>query len=373
MTTNEYIRYKAAQRGLTQIDIAKAIGAKEGCDYNLYKGIVNKWFKTAQEPGKAYLLTLSEILNVSVESILRGEDSLSDVGLRPTAYAAAKSGDPYVIERLFGNSVTDVRVTTSDEYGNCFLDYVIEFRNLNALRIAIQKGYFKLYKYQQNIDLRHLCSVEPNETAEFEVAKMIVEEDDLELFKMMFDRVAPILDAKTYREKYHCAYYSIPHKLTEAILKTKSILAYLLESTPISDGEWSEYDYRISQGLVFDSQEALALVRSIPSVAASFNDLLQAAVKLQRNDVVERMLDAAVSHWKAVLEVVGEERNHFWVTSDGTIAYNGMRRGHFAYIPVLKDVSIFTEPQTLLRANEVLALQKSMDFFDADWDWKEGR
>ena len=154
MTTNEYIRHKALQRGLTQIDIAKAIGNKEGGDYKLYKGIVNKWFKTDQEPGKAYLLTLSEILNVSVESILRGEDSLSDMGIRPTAYVAAKSGDPYMIERLFGNPVTDVRVTTSDEYGNSFLDYIMEFRNLDALRIAIQKGYFQLQKYQQNSDLR---------------------------------------------------------------------------------------------------------------------------------------------------------------------------------------------------------------------------
>ncbi len=365
MTTNEYIRHKVAQRGLTQIDIAKAIAAKSGHekDYNLYKGIVNKWFKTDQEPGKAYLLTLSEILNVSVESILRGEDSPSDIGTRPTAYAAAKSGDPYIIERLFGNPVTDVRVYTSDEYGNSFLDYVMEFRNLDALRIAIQKGYFQLWKYQKNDELHRLRPMDPNETAEFEVAKMIVEADDLELFQMMFDRMAPIFDYQAYREKYHYAYYSIPHKLTEAILKTKRILAYLLESTPIPDREWNSYD--ISRGLVIESKEDEKLVRSIPSVAASFNDLLQIAIKLQLNDTIDQMLDAAIKHWECVLDILEDDKSRFWLTLDGTIAWNGMRRGHFAYMPVIKDAFVFASPELLSKAKALKELQESISFFDA--------
>ena len=199
---------------------------------------------------------------------------------------------------------------------------------------------------------------------------MIVEADDLELFKMMFDRMAPIFDYQAYREKYHYAYYSIPHKLTEAILKTKKILAYLLESTPISDQEWDSYN--ISEGLVIESKEDEKLVRSIPSVAASFNNLLQKAIESKFNDVVDQILDAAIRHWENVLGVLDNVKDRFWLISDGTIAWKEMRKGHFAYIPIIKDVSVFT-CELLPKAKAVQALQKSMAFFDTERDWREGR
>ena len=122
-STNDYIKKKWGER--SQIELAKAIAkiiaderGKE-CgekDYELYKGYVNKWFKTDQEPGKDYLVRLSKILNVSVESILMGEDVVCDYGDRATAYSAAKSGNPNIIEKLFGNYEADIQLHTTDEY-----------------------------------------------------------------------------------------------------------------------------------------------------------------------------------------------------------------------------------------------------------------
>ena len=86
-------------------------------------------------------MELAEILNVSVESILRGE-LVAVPDSRATAYSAALTGDKHIIDRLFGSfECTDVRVTTTDEYGKSFIDYVLEFNNYSALRTAIDAGY----------------------------------------------------------------------------------------------------------------------------------------------------------------------------------------------------------------------------------------
>ena len=113
---NKLIKERAKNLRFSQNDFEKEIARRrDNSDYNLYKGIVSKWFNSTQEPGKAYLLDLAEILNVNVESILQGEDIFNKKdGIRPTADSAARSQDERIIKKLFNNEEAAISIYTID-------------------------------------------------------------------------------------------------------------------------------------------------------------------------------------------------------------------------------------------------------------------
>ena len=178
--TNIYIKSKWGNR--SQIELAKAIaerkGEKDPKAYESYKGYVSKWFNTDQEPGKDYLFVLSEILNVNVESILKGEDVVNEYGERPTVYSTARTGDESIIKRLFGNKEADIWLHDVDEYRKSFVDYVIEYNNYNAFRTAIKLGYGYPVKGVDKLEFEFFN----NDNTNMNLLNMLIENDDVELF-----------------------------------------------------------------------------------------------------------------------------------------------------------------------------------------------
>ena len=218
--TNEYIKKRW---GKSQIELAQAIAKIKGGHYNSYKGYVNKWFKTNQEPGKDYLLILSQILGVPVESILRGEDIESFPESRPTAYLAAITENEEMINKLFGREAGDVGIYihTPDEYGCSFMRYVVNFNKYKALKIAIKNEHCRLKRYAYNWEG---MGNEIGSEFENDVLSMIIENDDLELFLKMVGRYSCFTE-ETETE-------NIPVKYVQLVLNSNNIFNYYLLTAP---------------------------------------------------------------------------------------------------------------------------------------------
>lgn len=295
--TTKYIVRKWGTRA--QIDLAKEIAKRKGGDYNSYKGYVNKWFKHTQDPGKEYLIDLSKILNVSVESIILGEDIASEYTYRPTVYSAAKTGNEHIIDRLFGNSEADIWLNTVDEYGKSFVDYVIEFKNYKAFKTAIEKGYgYPIKKHKEVLQLNDTSNRSPDSM----LTKMIIEHDDVDLFIKAF--------GKDYNgNESPISVFRNHNILTEDnvlfnFLEAKNILTWLTKITPFSVVERKQFGGNWE--LTEKSAHLKNVVYNIPSVMYGFNNLLDVCIFSENNDTLNLFLDRGIDAVNQLLNILGD-------------------------------------------------------------------
>ena len=363
MSTNEYIRKKWSPR--PQIDLAKEIAKKiaqkngKECgekDYIAYKGYVNKWFKSDDhEPAKAYLLLLSEILNVSVESLLRGEDIVTEYGERPTAYAAAISGDERMIERLFGNAREEVCLDDKDEYNKSFVDYVVEFKNYRAFQIAINKGYNYPTKWEKYLVLK------PKEKpVDFELTKMIVEADDLEMFKKAFGRL--------YRDdqSVHVVYREngIPADITALILKSHHILEWLMQIQPFTDNEWIHFNGNMEAPFLDRGDD---FVCKIPSMVYRCSYLLQYALA-NEPELLNVLLNWALEYVKRIKQFLGNRIDDFGIVRYERIStefglclkYN--RAKIYVFVPYIENAEDISNDELRKKAEEINATFQVLEY-----------
>ena len=342
--TNEYIKQKWGDR--PQIDLAKAIAnaialenGKE-CgekDYEQYKGYVNKWFKSDQEPGKHYLLLLSKILNVSVEAILRGADITNEYGDRPTSYSAAKSGDPNIIDRLFGNYEADVWLHTTDEYGKSFLDYVIEFNNYSAFKIAIEKGYG--YPVKSNDGGLQLGQGSTVSETDYKLTQMIIENDDKEMFIRAFEK--DFYGNKSPLLVFYNHSFLMQNDVIFDILNTTDILKWLLQNRCLSKIEQKE----LTHINISEHEYLQHIIDKIPSVFCGFNYLLKLCIENNLNKPLELMLEQAINTVREITEILKENKNEFevveyYASSDMVIQLKDRWRGNpLGFVPYVEDYS----------------------------------
>ena len=322
---NKYIRKKADSLGLSQSDIAKNMARNHNDEKNYakYKDIVNKWFTDRQEPGKEYLLDLSSILNVNVESILKAKDVDDDILNHPTLYLAAKTGDHQIIDRLF-NEDNDIRVTTYDEYCKSFMDYVIEFKNYEALKYAMKQGYCDL----EYINLHELLN--NNEELKKLLLKLIINNDDLETWKKLFCRF-DIISAN----RLMVYYKYIPEELCEDILKSQKILDFYITPSELTDEEMQYVD----RGLVRDDFSLLHL----KSLSPVYNSVMKKAIELKDSTLINKLGKIGLDYVKELNQSIVEERENLRITEEGELLYG--HRTICAYVPYIKssmDVSNYS-------------------------------
>lgn len=355
MTTNEYIREKWGDR--PQIDLAKEIAKRRGCkeDYNAYKGYVNKWFKTEQEPGKEYLLLLSEILGVTVESILRGEDVINEYGDRATAYAAAISGDERIIQRLFGNAREDVCLDDKDEYAKSFVDYVIEFKNYRAFQIAVNRGYNYPTKWGKYLELNPEAS-----NVDFKLTEMIVEADDLEMFKKAFGRLYQ--DVESPHAVFGCTIdgaNKIPMEIAALILKKHGrILDWLTQTHALTKEEWGKFNSSEGDKCVTLLNSEDNYVWEIPSMVYGYSHLLNLAIA-EDSDLVETLLDSALRYMNQLNAFLGEHRSEFGISpyklfgSEYALCFKNYLKKVWAFIPYVENVNNISNEVLRKKAEEL--------------------
>lgn len=335
-STCEYIKRKWGEQRNIELakEVAKAKARETGrvCgkkDYEQYKGYVNKWLTGKQEPGKEYLVCLSKILNVSVESILMGEDIVNEYGDRPTAYSAALSGDEHIIERLFENRETEIYLDDKDEYAKSFVDYVVEYNKYQSFKIAITKGYNYPHKY---------CKTELSpETRDVDnkLTQMIVENDDMEMFEKIFGYMTNVLSS-------HAPYgkHQMTEEITFMILKSQKILRWFMKSKPFSLEEWREFNENDDTLDVSEKGKtqhiAENMVDYIPSVPYGFNKLLNKCVEENLMDTLEILLDFSLEHMQYVIEILGDRISDF-VIDKNIIQLKDKRWYVLGFVPYTKE------------------------------------
>lgn len=91
-------------------------------------------------------------------------------------------------------------ICNSDEFNKTFLDYVVEYRSINALRFLLYKHGLKSYICSCNsyqIDGRHIIFT----TMENQLFNMVIQEDDVELFDVLFNPFETCVLYRTAREQ----------------------------------------------------------------------------------------------------------------------------------------------------------------------------
>ncbi len=362
MTPSEYIKNKWGKR--TQVDLAKELAKKSiyngdliGTEnfesfkqlYKPYKQRINKWWKDPNRyPSSDILLPLSEVLGVSVESILRGVDIMHVD--RPTSYTAAFSGDEGTIERLFAND--EVCLDTKDEYAKSFVNYVIEFNNYQAFQIAINKGYNYPTKWGEYLKLYPAGS-----QVDFDLTKMIVEADDLEMFKKAFGRL--YLDI----ESPHAVFgknddtnddpYKIPIEIIVLILEKRGkILNWLMQIQPFTKEEWKNFNPNIISSNPQDNY-----VWEIPSMVCGISHLLNCAIT-QKSDSLELLLDRALEYVEQVKQLLGDRVSEIGISNyrlffEFALCFKKDRRNVWAIVPYIENVSDISNDELRLKAERI--------------------
>lgn len=356
---NDYIKTK--WNG-TQKELADAITEQRG-DNSDNRVSVNKWFKNVQEPGKEFLIPLSNILNVPIEALLLGRDIVSNDYIRPTAYVAALSGDEQIIKRLFQNKEADIYLDDKDEYGKSFIDYVIEFNNYKAFKTAVELGY----GYPQKNGETYFNLFDERE---FVLLEMIIKNDDEEMFLRVFPRgrCSIVADSPySYRFFYHYKDLSgnIPQKMCDYILQSEKIKKIFLDVSPLCEkhfflhgiirqSEWELLNDRIELKNSEDEQ----LVRKLPSLSPSFNCLLMVAIENKKNEIAKEMLEVAERQVDEVRRIIGDRWKEFAVENnvDGALGFADSRYGIYAFMP-----NIYPEVMERIEDDEIRQKAESIN------------
>ena len=310
MTTGEYLRAKWGDRKIIELSAKMAElrdrinGAAKGTTpRDHYKSHIGKWFSDEHGIDSENLLLLSKILNVSIESILSGKDIDGCYTERATAYSAAYSGDESIIDRLFCNN--EITVEDKDEYGRSFIDYVIEFDNYRALKIAVSRGYDRFGK---------CLNLDPiNDDTDLAITKMIVGNDDLEMFQQAFCRL-------NLNELSHHAVYAktgLPREITEAILNSKRILEWLMQIAPLTENERRDLNYGKIMTLRYPDSDGYVL--TVPSLAYGYSQMMYIAVSSGSNKSLSNLLNNALDYIDRLKEHVGEHISDLRLDDEGNL------------------------------------------------------
>lgn len=354
--TNEYIKKKWGNR--SQKELCEAIAEKKGLEQKYYKGYVNKWFNTEQEPGKDYLLVLSQILNVSVESILRGEDIINGYGDRPTAYSAALSGDARIIDRLFGNEEYDVWLHTTDEYGKSFVDYVIEFNNYSAFKTAIEKGYGYPIKGNNGKFRLNGCSGDKEtDYNDYKLTKMIIENDDKEMFIRAFGM--DYYEAQSPISVFYNHRFLMNDDIVISILKTNNILEWLLEYRRLSEVERNHFAHVWTE--TWKSEDLQSVIDRIPSVLFGFNYLLKKCIENDLCESLMLMINRAADIVQDITDIIKDIKSEFKVvkyydSSDMVIQEKARAILPLGFVPYIEDYNRIKDEE--LRKKAIMINEK---------------
>lgn len=93
-------------------------------------------------------------------------------------------------------------ICNSDEFNKTFLDYVVEYRSINALRFLLHKHNLKPYFGSNNsyqIDGRYNIFTTMNN----QLFNMVIQEDDVELFDVVFNPFETCILYRTAWEQLH--------------------------------------------------------------------------------------------------------------------------------------------------------------------------
>lgn len=302
----QYLLSKIQEKGMSQSDLARLIAETrgDGFDKNSVKDNVSKWIRGERYPGTEYIYYLAQVLEVSIEEILVAGEVCNKYEDRPfTLYAVAKSGNRAAVDKIMSlytdeNSGCCVG-TNYDEYDKTFLDYIIQFENLDLLHYLIEQGRLSFYDSQISTDIRLGNSY--SDTFK-QIVEFAVKYDDLKLFSKAVKRTRPILlnksekidESALFTLGEYRAGYQLSKEIIIKILGTKDILNYLITPFVPSVEEWRQLNAGIEYIKPRTREERIE-VKSFQTISQSFNLLMNIALQ-ENHSSVQKIISIAKNH-----------------------------------------------------------------------------
>lgn len=159
------------------------------------KSNFSKMLKGERPLKHEFIIPLEKIFGVSMARLLNDgayalpldkEDMPFVKGFRYYAYKDDIKLYEDEFERTMVTNDGYPTICNSDEFNKTFLDYVVEYRSINALKFLLHKHGLKPYIGSRNsyqIDGRYNIFT----TMENQLYNMVIQEDDVELFNVLFD------------------------------------------------------------------------------------------------------------------------------------------------------------------------------------------
>ena len=279
------------------------------------KSNFSKMLKEERPLKHEYIIPLEKIFGVSMARLmddgayalpLSKEDMPYVKGFRYYAY----KDDPNLYENEFEKTMITndgyPTICNSDEFNKYFLDYVIEYRSINALKFLLKKHKFKSFPYSgtsYQIDDKYSLFT----TMENELYKMVIQEDDPELF-----------DA-SYHPHVICIAYRTPFDSLKIDLQT---FEFILGSKKIFDSlfipkELAYKDFNI--GVVGHDEEKIYLLNPFLNICL---DLALSDLERYREQA-RRILEFGIEYNKKALAIPNIDPNHLYVREYGNVYYGG--------------------------------------------------
>lgn len=253
---------------------------------------ISKWLKGDRYPGTEYLFYLSQALKVTIENILTTGECNEKYDDRVTLYSMAKCTDLSLIDK-FMNQNGEVFINY-DEFDKTLIDYIIEFKNINLIKFFIDKGIIS-FSINNTIISPFRIMLYPNNERYYSLLEIIIENDELDYFKIFINRSAIINRDNTYN------YFpiNISDELLLKTLNSKKIFNYLCDTYIPNDNEWNYYNLGI---IPRDSR-----VRDFAVVSGWFNELLRVALDNGFNDIANKMIDFGIEYNNNVAEIISDK------------------------------------------------------------------
>ena len=183
---------------------------------------------TSRDFPREYIIALEKVLDMKyidmINPLVDDKPKLQYDSLRSIAFA-----NDYEKTKEFALKTAndDQIIYNSDEYNKFFIDYIIEYKAINCLRYIVETDNIRLGfhdNFTSDNGRNHLFTYRSHEQLPIEIANLICEFDDAELFNRMFDSFSSIrfssFDNKNVYEEEGFA---------KGILRTNKILESLFE------------------------------------------------------------------------------------------------------------------------------------------------
>lgn len=195
-------------------------------------------------------------------------------------------------------------ICNSDEFNKTFLDYVIEYRSINALKFLLHKHSLKPFIQSRNsYQIDGMYSIFT--TMENELFNMVIQEDDVELFNAVFNPFETCI-------LYHTSFENLRLDLQtfEFILNSDKIFNSLFEL--------KEFDYKsFNNTIVGHDNDKIILLNPF------LNECLDYALSKPEKykDKAKQILMFGIENNRRLIELTGEKIEDLQVREYGCVYF----------------------------------------------------
>ena len=295
--------------------IGRELGKEDSYEFAVTeKSNFSKMLKGERPLKHEYIIPMEKIFGVSMARIMDEEAYLLPVNKEDIPFVKgyryyAYKDDPKLYETEFEQMLFTTEGTwaifVSDEFDKMFLDYVIEYRSINALRYLINKhGMKPAFNSTQYFQIGN--SFLHTTLGENQLIRMIIQEDDEEVFLALAD---PLLFMQ-----YTILFEKVKNdSLTfDLILRSQNIFASLFKPKNIRLKD-------LNHGIVGHEDDWIPILH--PYLNLCLNYAIDHLNKYKEQ--AKKILEFGIQYNEKFLRETGEDRSRLLVDEEGKVTYWG--------------------------------------------------